>query len=105
MRTEYIDIPNDTLQELEKFLQNPGHGYNTEATYSANFGNGLEVDIKLCDVPSENTPYVDAVMFHDGNEIGLLDVGENLAGEYIFDDPDNKGEKLKVIVRGVTYAE
>jgi hypothetical protein len=102
MRTQYIDIPKWELDEYQDFLNAPGQNSDSVMKmWSANFGGGLEVDIKICDVSEDTTPYIDAVMFQDGSEIGLLDVSEELAGEYIFDDPDNQGEKLQVIVRAV----
>jgi hypothetical protein len=41
----------------------------------------IEVDIKLV---NGNPPYIDAVIFKNGREIGFLEPGERLEGEYFF---------------------
>jgi len=103
MRTKYVDIEKYILDDLQVCLDSPGtRKPDTIATFTANFGGGLEADIKVCNTESDSKPYVDAVLFQDGCEVGLLDVGDELAGEYLFDDPDNPGEELQVIVREET---
>ena len=69
-------------------------------THTANFGNGYEVDIKVCNTDTDEcTPYIDAVLFKDGHEVGLLEpVFDKLDGEYEFDHPEKQGEKLTVII-------
>lgn len=54
--------------------------------YTATFDFNIEADIKVCN--SDTGPYIDAVLFEDGCEIGFLEVGGVLLGEYIFEDND-----------------
>lgn len=49
---------------------------------TANFGGGIEADIKLC---NGDSPYVDAVLFKDGHEVDVLEVSDSLEGEYPFE--------------------
>lgn len=59
----------------------------TIATYTAKFDDGIEADIKLC---NGDTPYVDAVLFHNGCEVAVLEVSDTLDGEYAFTYNNNK---------------
>jgi len=53
-------------------------------TASTDFGSGWEADIKI--VNSEDGPYVDAVLFHNGSEVMCLEPEfEQFDGQYIFD--------------------
>lgn len=83
-----LDISFNDLSAWQDFLH--GKGTNTDEvvkTFTAKFGNRgegeVEVDIKICD-SRDGTPYIDAVMFQDGHEVGLLEPSEDLAGEYPF---------------------
>ena len=55
-------------------------------TLTANFGNGIEADIKLC---NGDSPYVDAVLFDDGSEVHVLEVSDTIEGEYCFSYNDD----------------
>lgn len=56
--------------------------------YSEKFSNGFEVDIKICS--GQDSLFVDPVLFNQyGHEIGLLDVTDEILGEYEF-EYDNK---------------
>lgn len=56
------------------------------------FGNGIEADIKLVNsswTPPEEDgcgPYIDAVLFENGQEIECLEPSDELLGEYIFEE-------------------
>jgi hypothetical protein len=66
---------------LETFAE----GYDRDGvimTKSADFGNGIEADIKLC---NGDSPYVDAVLFENGSELMALDVGDEFEGEFVFE--------------------
>lgn len=91
-KTETIKVPSteaDIIQrwlDSEKPISEAGR-CEVVTTYTAKFGDGIEADIKVCN--SESSPYIDAVLFEDGFEIGLLDVSDVLLGEYIFIVDDN----------------
>ena len=85
MKTETIKIPKKIVEFCNELLQRKDKDLTTEEnpfTFTADFGNGLEADIK---VVNADPPYVDPVLFLNGNEVGLLPPdAETLEGEYIF---------------------
>lgn len=84
MQTKIIKISNALNRELQSFLDSVGEDkVDTIYTLIAQFHNGIEVDIKVC---NGDKPYVDAVIFGYGHDLGCLDVGDTLLGEYIFED-------------------
>jgi hypothetical protein len=80
-----IKIPKAQAREAQRILDEPELENYKNAdviqTWSANFGDGIEADIKLV---NGDTPYIDAVLFQDGCEVNVLDVSETLLGEYDF---------------------
>jgi len=54
---------------------------------------GLEADIKLC---NGSSPYVDPVLFMDGNEVEALGADESLEGEYDF-ELDGKIYRVEIL--------
>ena len=80
-----IIIPEAEVEMMQAFLQGKGHGSDgTIKTYTADFGDGIEADIKVCDADRESTPFVDAVLFDHGSQVDVLEVADDLIGEYIF---------------------
>ena len=61
-----------------------GHGEIIETFTAAFPGGSYEVDIKIVNGDDYAGPYVDAVLFEDGNEICVLEPGDTLEGEYWF---------------------
>lgn len=52
-------------------------------TLTANFGLGIEADIKVCN--GDSGPWIDAVLFENGHEIMILEpYHENIVSEYVF---------------------
>jgi hypothetical protein len=52
-------------------------------TFTVSFPDGYEADIKLC---NGEPPFVDAVLFNQGQEVARLDSDSNrIEGEYTFD--------------------
>ena len=85
-KTIEIEVPKEKVDELQTFLNSKGEDkVETIETFTAKFGDdgegNIEVDIKVC---QGNPPFVDAVIFQDNNEIGCLEVSDELVGEYIF---------------------
>ena len=52
--------------------------------WSASFGNGFEMDIKLCGA-NEETAWTEAVLFKDGFEIGCTDCMDEILGMWEID--------------------
>ena len=89
---EKIYIPLNVFYEIENHLLNSQEfdqagNEETIKTFTAKFKNGKEADIKICNAPKdEGGPYIDSVLFDEnGNEIALLDVGESLIEEFVFE--------------------
>jgi hypothetical protein len=96
-----IQIDKATLERYNAMLQE----HTRVDTYgelinvwTANFGNGYEADIKIVNGESDCGPYVDPVLFLNGNEVCCMEVSDCLDGEYIF-EAHNK--TFKVIVKGI----
>ena len=61
-------------------------------TYTAQFDDGREVDVKLCISDEENTNWCEAVLFDHGCEIACSEVEEEFFGEWSFEvDDDDDG--------------
>jgi hypothetical protein len=88
-----IELPAHQLQSLQEFLDSPGEDrVATLATFTADFGNGIEADIKVC---QGDPPFVDAVLFDNGCEVCLREVSDRLEGEYLF---DHAGQQYQVTI-------
>lgn len=70
----------DDNQPLDDDVGNHDHLYQT---FTAKFGKGIESDIKIVDFPTG--PWIDAVLFQDGNQIDLMEPQYVLLGEYPFE--------------------
>lgn len=59
--------------------------------YTVSFGNKMEMDIKICGVAYEeggdNLPWMEAVLFEDGHEVGCTDVSDeqDILGEWLIE--------------------
>lgn len=85
MKTVSIKVDNNVLDFCNNLLQSKDRCLETEEnpfTFTANFGQGIEADIK---VVNADPPYIDPVLFLDGNEVGLMPAdADTLNGEYVF---------------------
>ena len=65
-------------------------GEEETITHTANFGNGIEMDIKVCGVQfideegTTNTPWTEAVLFENGCQVACSEPGEDFFGEWEF---------------------
>lgn len=61
---------------------------------TANFPNGMAVDVKVCGVQyregEDNRPWTEAVLFRNGSEVCCTEPGENFFGEWALEDNENK---------------
>lgn len=84
-----IEISFNDLSAWQDFLDGKGDGtLNCVKTFTAEYGDcgegSISIDIKVCEGGKDSTPFIDAVMFQDGNDVGCLEVRDTLAGEYVF---------------------
>lgn len=67
---------------------NPDYRFGEDDTlvYGADFGNGIEMDIKCCGVQYEengiNNAWCEAVLFDNGTEVAVSDVEDDFFGEW-----------------------
>lgn len=93
-----IKVQADELIKLNSLLKQTERSpdYKDASTikvFTAKFGNNIEADIK---VVNGDGPYVDPVLFDNGNEVSCLqDPSETLEGEYIF---EYKNQTFTVVV-------
>lgn len=72
-----------SVSEGRYISEDPGDDDDVLMVFIADFDEGICVDIK---VVNGEPPYVDAVLFDHGQEVGVVDpVGDALPGEYIFE--------------------
>jgi|TARA_Y100000296_G_scaffold69867_1_gene84062 hypothetical protein len=80
--TRVIYIESDELDLMQSFLDSEGENkVGTLQTYTAIFEDNVEADIKVC---RGDPPFVDAVLYDSGAEVELIEVTDELLGEYMF---------------------
>ena len=87
-----IIVPRRNAQEITRVLNTVPEnekGCFTEdesITYTADFGDGIEMDVKVCGVSYEegesNKPYTEAVLFRNGCKLCCTDPDEDFFGEW-----------------------
>lgn len=104
MQTRTIQIPATEAVTIQGWLDSDHlvagtvGKEDTIKRFTVKFEENVEADIKVCN--SEDGPFIDAVWFDEGCEIGFLDCRRTLLGEYIFIDKYDNAE-YKVIVEEV----
>lgn len=95
-------IDRKTAEFYDKVL-NSTDMMGEDDTYSetVDFGDGIEVDIKICGADNE-TPWTEAVMFCDGCEVSCSDAEDDIYGEWDFNYCDN--EYVVIVERESTPA-
>jgi hypothetical protein len=86
-----LRIPSGDVKMMQELLDGSGDKQNGEVvkTFTATFlqedggypEGSIQADIKIVDA---DTPYIDAVLFQDGNDVGCLDVTDKLEAEFVF---------------------
>ena len=80
--TRAIYVESDEVDLMQSYLDSEGEdGVGTLVTYTAIFEDNVEADIKVC---KGDPPFVDAVLYDGGSEVELIEVTDELLGEYIF---------------------
>jgi len=85
---EVIMIPETEVKKMQDFLNSKGKDkVGTIETYTVKFEDATEgdiqIDVKVC---QGNPPFVDIVLFQDGNDVGCLEPADSLLGRYVFQD-------------------
>ena len=67
---------------MQSYLDSEGEDeVGTVQTYTATFNNNVEADIKVC---KGDPPFVDAVLYDSGSEVELIEISDELLGDYEF---------------------
>lgn len=95
-RIKFLEIDTLKLEEIQKLLnvdtQEEGlrsigiEEDSTLETFTVDFGNNLEADIKICS--GQSNCFIDPVLFHDGADVSILDCEGSLehGDEFVFED-------------------
>jgi hypothetical protein len=84
LETREVKIPKSLLSDLDSFLlRSERADYLEELIYveSVGFTSGYEIDLK---VVNADPPYLDAILFHQFQEVQVLEAGDQLSGEHKF---------------------
>lgn len=88
---------------IQKYLS--GKEYLSEdntISFTADFGEGMEMDIKVCGVQyqeeEDNSAWTEAVLFKNGSEVSHTDVCDEILGEWICEDHDGNQYVVNVKV-------
>ena len=80
--TRIIYIAPEEADLMQSYLDSEGEDeVGTLTTYTAKFEGDVEADIKVC---KGDPPFVDAVLYDSGSEVELLEVTDEILGEYVF---------------------
>lgn len=82
-----IILTKDEVRFCNKCLDKIVLTEDDTLVWSASFGNGFEMDIKLCGA-NEETAWTEAVLFKDGFEIGCTDCMDEILGMWEIDYND-----------------
>ena len=81
-------IIQSKMNKNQSLDENTRRNSRVDLSLTANFGEGIEVDIKVID--TDNGPYVDAILFDEGSEQMVLEPQYVLLGKYPFEHNDKK---------------
>ena len=84
MMSESVTIYIDTMEAdlMQQYLDSDGEDkVGTVQIYTAIFSGDVEADIKVCD---GDPPFVDAVLYDEESEVGLIQLSDELLGDYEF---------------------
>lgn len=87
-----IIISKEEMERLRRYLEHEPASEkeclseDETVTYTADFGNGMEMDVKVCGVQyiegGNNTAWSEAVLFENGSEVCCTEPDEALEGEW-----------------------
>lgn len=76
-----LEIARDKAEFYKKLLASDDVGEEKVYFETVDFGNGIEVDIKICG-SDDGTPWTEAIMFKNGSEVCCTEVGDEFFGEW-----------------------
>ena len=82
-----IILTKDEVRFCNKCLDKIVLTEDDTLVWSASFGNGFEMDIKLCGA-DEEVAWTEAVLFKDGYELACTDCMDTILGEWEIDYDD-----------------
>lgn len=93
MQKQTIIIEEEKLNFINQLLKLTGdqiydkYGLKRDETitYTAKFSNNIEADIKLVICDGSYKPYVEGVLFENGNEVTHTDIEESYDGQWEFE--------------------
>ena len=104
-----IIVPKDEAEQIDRYLtiepasEDECLGIDDTISYTADFGNGIEIDIKCCGVDFDdsqdayNTAWTEAVLFENGLERDSIDGECDFFGDWELEYDEN--EYLVHVVR------
>lgn len=105
--TETREIPEADLVRLQAIIDGKSpwpertlYAEDIISVLAIEFGDGWEMDINI--VKGEPTPYVDAILFHDGSEVYTWEIRERVTGcwELVLGGDINRAFRLEVFLEG-----
>lgn len=95
-----VTVPKERAEEINRLLATEPasgsecFGEDETMSYTADFGDGIEMDIKLCGVQYEegesNTPWTEAVLFDHGSELCCSEPDDTFFGCWELEHDDVK---------------
>ena len=106
-----IIVPKDKAERIERILKEDtsvsGFTARETITYTADLGDGMEADIKICGVdPIEgetNYPWTEGVLFLNGSQIAYSEPDDEFFGEWDF-EANGETYVVEVIKEQAVYA-
>lgn len=85
-----LEILPDEIERYDKLMQAEEvdyeaediNRYETVKRWTANFGNGYEMDLKVCSSDSDEPLWCETVLFLNGSEVDCSEVYDELEGEW-----------------------
>ena len=81
MKYAIITISKKDAEACKKYLNNVILTEDDTIIWTANFGDGMEMDVKVCGADYE-TAWTEAVLFKNGYEVCCTDCYDELVGEW-----------------------
>lgn len=81
VKVDEIRLSKDEVAFCNKCLNKVILTEDDTLVWGASFGNGFEMDIKLCGA-DEEVAWTEAVLFKDGFEVGCTDCMDEILGEW-----------------------
>ena len=98
--TKMLKVSKEDADRINRYLNVPPEnesdclGLNETITFTVDFGDGIEMDIKCCGVKfregESNLSWTEAVLFNKGSEVACSEPGESFLGEWVLEYGGNQ---------------